>query len=114
MDIQVDSRGTRRIVRIKGKVTFEYCPILQARLDSVMDEGVQEVIIDFREVPFIDSSGIGEILRLFKHMREADGEVILMNPNSKLLELFSMYRFNQFMKIIDEADLDANEKLDTK
>ncbi len=112
MDIQVDSRGTRRIVRIKGKVTFEYCPVLQTRLDSIMDEGVDEVIIDFRDVPFIDSSGIGEILRLFKHMREANGEVILMNPNNKLRELFAMYRFNQFMKIIDEADLNEYEKLD--
>jgi anti-anti-sigma factor len=112
MDIQVDSRGNRRIVRIKGKVTFEYCPVLQSRLDSIMDEGVHEVIIDFREVPFIDSSGIGEILRLFKHMREADGEVVLMNPNYKLRELFSMYRFDQFMKILDEADLDAHENVD--
>ena len=77
-----------------------------------MDEGVHEVIVDFREVPFIDSSGIGEILRLFKHMREADGEVVLMNPNHKLRELFSMYRFDQFMKILDEADLDAHENVD--
>ncbi len=114
MNIQVDSRGDRRIVRIEGKVTFEYCPAFQSRLDSIMDEGVREVIIDFREVPFIDSSGIGEILRLFKHMREANGEVVLMNPNQKLRELFSMYRFEQFMKIIDEADLDAYENMDSK
>jgi anti-sigma B factor antagonist len=114
MDIQVDSRGNRRIVRIKGKVTFEYCPVLQTRLDSIMDEGVNEVVIDFRDVPFIDSSGIGEILRLFKHMREAGGEVVLMNPNDKLRDLFSMYRFEQFMKILEEADLDAYEKLDSK
>ena len=114
MDIQVESRGKRRIVRIKGKITFEYCPVLQSRLDAIMDEGVQEVLIDFREVPFIDSSGIGEILRLFKHMREVGGEVLLMNANQKLLDLFAMYRFGQFMKIIDESDLGTHEELDAK
>jgi anti-anti-sigma factor len=114
MDIQVESRGNRRIVRIRGKITFEYCPVLQSRLDSVMNEGVQEVIIDFKEVPFIDSSGIGEVLRLFKHMREVGGEVVLMNPNQKLRDLFAMYRFGQFMKIREESDLDTHEELDAK
>jgi anti-anti-sigma factor len=108
MDIQVDSNGKRRIVRIEGKVTFENCPLLQGRLDSIMDEGVNEVAIDFKNVPFIDSSGIGEILRLFKHMREVGGEVVLMNPNQKLTDLFAMYRFGQFMKICEEADQDTH------
>jgi anti-anti-sigma factor len=108
MDIQVESNGNRRIVRIEGKVTFECCPSLQNRLDAIMDEGVNEVVIDFRDVPFIDSSGIGEILRLFKHMREVGGEVVLMNPNQKLRDLFAMYRFGQFMKICDESDPDAH------
>ena len=74
-----------------------------------MDEGVSEVVIDFKDVPFIDSSGIGEILRLFKHMREISGEVVLMNPNQKLRDLFDMYRFGQFMRICEEADLDTHE-----
>ena len=114
MHIQVESRGNRRIVRINGKITFEYCPVFQSRLDSVMNEGVKEVIIDFKEVPFIDSSGIGEILRLFKHMREAGGEVVLMNANQKLRDLFDMYRFGQFMKICEESSLDTHEEIDAK
>jgi anti-sigma B factor antagonist len=108
MDIQVESRGDRRIVRIKGKVTFEYCPVLQNRLDSILREGARQIVVDFKDVPFIDSSGIGEILRLFKRMRDAKGELVLANPNQKLRDLFSMYRFDQFMKIWEDADLDCN------
>lgn len=109
MDIQVESNGKRRVVRIRGKVTFESCPMLQSRLDEVLAAGdVDEVAIDFKDVPFIDSSGVGEILRLFKHMREVGGEVVLMNPNRKLQELFEMYRFGQFMKICREGESGAN------
>jgi anti-sigma B factor antagonist len=107
MDIQVESRGNCRIVHIKGKITFEYCPALQSRLDSVLDEGVHEVVIDFKEVPFIDSSGVGEVLRLFKRLKDGSGELVLANPNQKLRDLFSMYRFDQFMKI--RQDPDENE-----
>jgi anti-anti-sigma factor len=104
MDIQVESAGDVRIVYVKGKVTFEYCPAFQSRLDSILEEGIRRVVIDFREVPFIDSSGIGEVLRLFKKMKDSNGEVVLANPNQKLRDLFSMYRFNQFMKITEDAN----------
>lgn len=106
MNIQVESQGNRRIVRIRGKVTFEHCPDFQQLLDTVLAEKeIREVAIDFSEVPFMDSSGIGEILRLFRQLREIDGEVILMNPNKKLQDLFLMYRFDSFMKICMEKDL---------
>jgi anti-sigma B factor antagonist len=99
MDIQVESRDDRRIVRIKGKITFEHCPAMQAQLDQVVDDSIREVIIDFKEVPFMDSSGIGEVLRLFRFVRERHGEIVLINPNKKLRDLFTMYRFEKFMKI---------------
>ena len=104
MDIQVESRGDRRIVRIRDKITFEYCPVLQARLDSVLDDNVREVVLDFKDVPFMDSSGIGEVLRLFKLLRDKDGELVLINPNSKLRGLFDMYRFRKFMRIRDAVE----------
>jgi stage II sporulation protein AA (anti-sigma F factor antagonist) len=109
MDIQVESKGIRQIVRIQGKITFERCPEFQRHLDGVLAEKeVREVVIDFKNVPFIDSSGVGEVLRMFKRMREMDGEVILMNPNQKLQELFLMYRFDRFMRICREKDLDED------
>ena len=103
MDIQVESRGDRRIVRIGGKITFEHCPRLQDGLTPALDPGVREVVIDFRNVPFMDSSGIGEVLRLFRLMRDRNGDVILINPNRKLRDLFTMYRFEKFMKIREEV-----------
>ncbi len=108
MEIQVESQGARQIIHIQGKITFEYCPMLQSRLDSVVDQGAREIVIDFKGVPFIDSSGVGEVLRIFKRMRDTNGEVILLNPNQKLRDLFSMYRFGNFMKILQE-DADKNE-----
>jgi anti-sigma B factor antagonist len=105
MEIQVEASGDRRIVRIKDKITFEHCPTLQNHLDPVLEAGVREVVIDFRDVPFMDSSGIGEILRLFKLMRDRNGSLVLINPNRKLRNLFTMYRFERFMKIVEDVEL---------
>ena len=77
MDIQVESHGDSQIVRISGKLTSEYSSELKRRLDSALSkEGIQEVIVDLKEVPFIDSSGVGEILRLFKRVRATEGNIL--------------------------------------
>ncbi len=110
MDIQVESCDERRIVHIKGKITFEHCPELQRRLDAVLDSEVREVVMDFREVPFIDSSGVGEVIRLFKKVNDAGGRVVLANPNRKLRELFAMYRFDRFMKIVEEPVCEKHDQ----
>lgn len=107
MDIQVETRGERRVVRIAGKITYEHSPGLQARLDQVLAEGARDIELDFGEVPFIDSSGIGEILRLYKLVRGRGGELVLANPNRKLRALFTMYRFGKFMTIREEGDARA-------
>jgi anti-anti-sigma factor len=104
MDVEVEPRGDRRIVRIRDQVTFERCPQLQKSLDAVLAENVREIVVDFRDVPFIDSSGIGEILRLFKLVRDRKGELVLINPNRKLQDLFKMYRFDNFMKIREAVE----------
>jgi anti-anti-sigma factor len=104
MDIQAESSGNHCVIRIQGKITFEHCPELQNRIDNALGEGTREVTVDFKDVPFIDSSGIGEILRLYKQMRERQGEVILINPNKKLRTLFTMYRFDRFMRIREESE----------
>jgi len=103
MDIQAETTGDRCVILIRGKITFEHCPELQSRMEAALGEGTREVLVDFRDVPFIDSSGIGEILRLYKIMRDRSGEVVLVNPNQKLRTLFAMYRFDKFMSIRGEV-----------
>jgi anti-anti-sigma factor len=104
MDIQIESNGDRRIIRIKEKVTFEHCELFHSQVKPALDEGVREVVIDFKDVPFMDSSGIGEILRIFRVMQDRKGQLTLINPNHKLRDLFSMYRFEQYMKIRDNVE----------
>jgi anti-sigma B factor antagonist len=104
MNIQIESSGDRRIICIKEKITCEHCELFHNQVKPALDENVREVVIDFKDVPFVDSSGIGEILRIFSVMQDRKGQLTLINPNDKLRDLFSMYRFGQYMKILDKVE----------
>lgn len=109
MDIQVETIGEGRIIRVEGRITFEHCPELERRIDEALAGRPREIVLDLGAVPFMDSSGVGEILRLFKRMREAGGELVLLRPNRKLRSLFAMYRFDRFLTIREPGGGDGDE-----
>jgi anti-anti-sigma factor len=99
MDIQVESLGNRRIVHINDKITVEHCPVLENRLDSILKEEVQEVVLDFKNVLFMDSSGVELIVRFVKRLRDQNAEFEVINPNRRVRNLFHLFRLEKFMKM---------------
>ena len=57
------------------------------------------IIINFEKVNFIDSSGIGLIVSIFKTMQEKNGRFGITNLSAKNEEIFSITRLNKILDI---------------
>jgi anti-sigma B factor antagonist len=85
---RADERG-RAVLRLSGDVDQATAPRLEHQLGGVAREGV-DVVIDLREVGFIDSSGLRALVQCERTTRAAGAELTLTNlPNRtrRLLEL---------------------------
>lgn len=102
MDIQVENLGHRQIIHINNKITIEHCPALESRLDSLLRDKAQEVVLDFKNVPFIDSSGVDLLVRFIKRLRNKNTDFEVINPNGRVRDLFRLYRLETFMKLPEE------------
>ncbi|UTP71747.1 STAS domain-containing protein [Alteromonas sp. LMIT006] len=67
------------------------------------------IIINLKNVSFIDSSGIGLIVFLFKKMREHSIEMILSDVHSQPLELIKLLRIDTVITV----ETYESESLDT-
>ena len=72
MDLTLDWRthGRWAVVEVKGELDLYTAPSFR---ESVLEAGDAEdpkVIVDFRGLGFIDSSGLGAIVACLKHIRE--------------------------------------------
>ena len=77
MDLTLDRRthGRWAVVEVKGELDLYTAPSFR---ESVLDAGDAEdpkVIVDFRGLGFIDSSGLGAIVACLKHIRERGGDL---------------------------------------
>ena len=74
----------------------------RSTLDGLVEGDATSISIDLAGVHFIDSSGLAELVRAMKHCREANGDLILMNPSDPVVVILELTRLDAAFEITSE------------
>lgn len=77
------------IVECHGKLTFEHAPHLRNEVRNLLP-AAKRIVIDMKEVPHMDSSGLGALATLYVHCRTRGCKLELINVNQATRSLLSM------------------------
>jgi anti-sigma B factor antagonist len=78
MQIRTSSAGGVRLVTLSGALTYpDGTALLAQTVRTCLAAGDRDLVIDLTDVPFLDSSGIGEVVASYKRARERGGIVRL-------------------------------------
>ncbi|MCX7881881.1 MAG: STAS domain-containing protein [Brevinematales bacterium] len=72
-------------------------------LTNLIDSGKKEIIIDFTDMVFIGSSGIGKLLLAYKRLDDMGGKLYVTGLNKDIKDLFITFRLNEFFQIVDDV-----------
>jgi anti-anti-sigma factor len=78
------------IVTVSGEADALAAPTLQRELDVLADDGARELIVDLLQVPFLDSTILGVLLRSARRMRADGGDVVLVSDHPRVLRTFEI------------------------
>jgi anti-anti-sigma factor len=73
-------------------------------LTSLIDNDRKEIVIDFSNVAFIGSSGIGKLLLAYKRLDDLGGKIYIIGLNKDIKELFITFRLKEFFPIYDKLE----------
>lgn len=99
MQIAQTSNADRNVITVSGEVDLATSPHLDAAIISALDSGAKAVAIDLTDVTFMDSSGLGVIVRGLKRCREADIDLDLVITNDRVLKVFGITGLDQVIPI---------------
>lgn len=71
--------------------------------DLLQRHAIKKIFMDFNDVDFIDSAGIGLILGRYNEMKLVNGEVILTGINKEIMKLFTISGLTKIMKCHSES-----------
>jgi anti-sigma B factor antagonist len=81
-----------------GELDLYTAPRLRDAVLGAVDDGVDRIAIDLHGVGFIDSTGLGILVACLKRVRERDGKMVLIAPDSSpLRRLLSLTGLEQVL-----------------
>ena len=95
---------TTHVVSLQGEIDAATAPRLGSRLFGLADEGKRAVVVDLSEVTFMDSTGIGVLLKALGHFSMREGKLVLVCPTARVLRPFEVTGLIRHLTIFDSRE----------
>ena len=106
--MQIDERmaGDVVVLDLKGKITLgEGDELLKDKVNSLVNQGHKKIVLNLAGVPYIDSAGLGEVVRTYTTVSRQGGSLKLLNLTKRITDLLSITKLLTVFECHDnEAD----------
>lgn len=90
MQIEQREVGEVVVLDLKGKMTLEEAELLRDKVNSLIQQGYRKLVLNLDGVPYIDSAGLGEIVRSYTTVSRQGGNLKLLNLTKRIQDLLSI------------------------
>lgn len=93
------------VLDLKGKMTLgEGDELLKDKINSLLSAGKKKLLLNLEGVPYIDSAGLGEVVRTYTTVSRQGGSLKLLNLTKRIEDLLSI---TKLLTVFDTFDSEA-------
>jgi anti-anti-sigma factor len=92
------------LIVLDGELDIATTPVLEAELEKAEADSPGVVLIDLREVRFIDSTGLRALVAADYRAREAGRRVAIVRGSAAVERIFSLTRLGESLELIDDPE----------
>jgi anti-sigma B factor antagonist len=105
MDINVVKRGEVQLIRLRGPLRMgQAVDSLRQTLEEALGAGDTRLVLNLAEVPMIDSSGIGLVVRFLASTKQRGGNVKLVQPSKFAVQTLRLVGVLNLFQVFDADD----------
>ncbi|MDJ0796651.1 MAG: STAS domain-containing protein [Calothrix sp. MO_167.B12] len=79
-----------KIIKPSGSLDATTSQELRSQITELIKNGVKIILVDFQDVTFMDSSGLGALVLSFKASRAVDSQLLMCSVNQQIKILFDL------------------------
>jgi anti-sigma B factor antagonist len=106
--MQIEERvvGEVTILDLKGKITLgEGDEVLKDKINSLILQNRKRILLNLTEVPYIDSAGLGEIVRTYTTVSRQGGQLKLVNLTKRITDLLMI---TKLLTVFETFEVEAD------
>jgi anti-sigma B factor antagonist len=96
--------GGAYVISLAGEVDLYTAPEFKQQLLDVIAQGGKEIIVDFSDTTFIDSTTLGVLVGGVKRLRTNDGQLSLVCSDRNITKIFEITGLDRVFTIYPTRD----------
>jgi anti-sigma B factor antagonist len=105
MQIEERNVGDVKVLDLKGKITLgEGDELLKDKVNSLLNQGLKKIVLNLADVPYVDSAGLGEIVRTYTTVSRQGGSLKLLNLTKRITDLLSITKLLTVFETFDNEN----------
>jgi anti-sigma B factor antagonist len=105
MNLKTETNGKRMVIFVREeRLDAHNSDELKTEMNRLFAEGSNELIVDLKEVRFIDSSGLGVLVSGFKNASARQGSLKLSGLQTQVRSMFELTRLHRVFDIFQTTD----------
>lgn len=105
MKIEKRKKGDVLILDLKGKILIgEGIEELREAINTAVKEKETKLLLNFADVPYLDSTGLGEVVRSYTSVKKEGGVVKIVNLTNKVRDLLSVTKLITVFDTFEEEE----------
>ena len=105
MEIQERALENVVVLDLKGKLTIgEGDELLKETIQKLMEQGHNKLLLNLADVPYVDSAGLGEIVRTYTTVSRQGGSLKLVNLTKRITDLLAI---TKLLTVFDTFESEA-------
>lgn len=103
MDISVLVHDQAQVIKLRGDLKLgQPVDALRGAIDELLGSAQTRIVLDLTEVPMVDSSGIGLLVRTLAGAKQRGGGVKLVNPSKLTLQTLKIVGLLNLFEIYED------------
>jgi anti-sigma B factor antagonist len=105
MQISERAVGDVMLVDLKGKITLgEGDELLKDKVNSLINQGQRKIVLNLADVPYLDSAGLGEVVRAYTTVSRQGGALKLLGLTKRITDLLAITKLLTVFETFDSED----------
>jgi anti-sigma B factor antagonist len=101
MKILVRTLDNVTVLDLEGNFALDGNPQFRKCAAAEIERGARKLIVDLAKVPYMDSSGLGELISCYTSLRKVNGRMKLTNVHSRLRHLLVITKLITVFELFD-------------
>ncbi len=104
LKVEIHTHPSTAVLKLSGELTAVNQNTLTNAMKPLLEGAQTRIVLDMTEVPFIGSTGLGELVKLVAQVNSQGGRVVLAGLTPFVADVLDTTKLNRFFEISDTPE----------